>query len=115
MKPIKTKEPKLASKPEYATMRENAARIESGRANLAELKKVQKKAKVKDVVKKVLPTAAGIAASAIAGGIRGKWLKENPGVPGSMSAGKGAAMGAGIAGIFHGAAAYSKSREKKKK
>lgn len=58
MKTLKTKEPKLAPKSDVTTMRENAARIEAGRANLAELKKVQKKAKVKAFVKKAAPIAA---------------------------------------------------------
>lgn len=65
MRTIKTKEPKLAPKSEYSTMRENAARIESGRATIAEQKKIVAKAKRKATMKKV----AGIAAASAVGSL----------------------------------------------
>lgn len=64
MKTIKTKEPKLAPKSETSIMRENAARIQAGRANLAAQKKVEQKAKVKGAIKKYgtpIAIAAGTA------------------------------------------------------
>ena len=67
MKTIKTKEPKLAPKPEKAIMRENAARIASGRANIAEQKKVEKKAKIKGAIKKAAPFVAMGAMGALTG------------------------------------------------
>jgi len=69
MKTIKTKEPKLAPKSETSIMRENAARIQAGRANLAAQKKVEQKAKVKAAVKKYgTPLAIAAGTSLLAAG-----------------------------------------------